>query len=101
VEGFWSPWETPDRQRLAGGWPQLTAGIRAGSYAHEFSNRGFPPSMQQIAQTVSELTRQRTLPMHRPQSNGLEWIFHFPSIFHSFSHPRVFILFSPGNCQLP
>jgi len=26
-------WETPGRQLLAGGRPQLTAGIRAGSYA--------------------------------------------------------------------
>jgi len=36
-----SPWTIPGRLRLAGGRPQLTAGIRAGSYAHECTNPGF------------------------------------------------------------
>ena len=33
-----SPWTIPGSLRLAGGRPQLTAGIRAGSYAHECIN---------------------------------------------------------------
>ena len=49
VRGVWSPWETPGRQRLAGGRPQLTAGIRTVGYAYECSNPGFPSSIQQFA----------------------------------------------------
>ena len=43
-----SPWDTPGRQWLAGGRPQLAAGIRAASYSHECSNLCFPASIQQF-----------------------------------------------------
>ena len=48
VRGDWRPWDAPGRQRLAGGRPQLAAGIRAASYAYECSNPHFPASMQQF-----------------------------------------------------
>jgi len=37
VRNDWIPWETPGRQLLAEGRPQLAAGIRAGSYAYSVS----------------------------------------------------------------
>jgi len=65
VEGVWSPWETHRRRRLAGGRPQLTAGIRAGSYAHQCSNRGFPPSMQPIGRRMLQAALQSNLHTRR------------------------------------
>jgi hypothetical protein len=45
-----SPKETPHRQRLAGRRPQLTAGIRAGSYAFKCSNGENSQSIQRFGQ---------------------------------------------------
>ena len=45
----WFPWETPAGNGWLGGRPQLTAGIRAGSYALECSNLRFARSNQQWA----------------------------------------------------
>ena len=40
------PWEMPAGNGKLGGRPQLTAGIRAGSYAHECSNLRNPASIE-------------------------------------------------------
>lgn len=61
MESDSSPWETPGRQRLAGGRPQLTAGIRAGSYAFKCSNVRFPASMQRFGRNGRRLERMLQL----------------------------------------
>jgi hypothetical protein len=48
LESDSSPRETPGRQRLAGVRPQLTAGIRAGSYAFKCSNGQIFASIQRF-----------------------------------------------------
>jgi len=54
----WSPWETPGRQRIAGGRPQLTTGIRAVGYAHQCSNLCFLKSMQQVGGKAAKTALQ-------------------------------------------
>ncbi|SPE26106.1 hypothetical protein SBA5_520002 [Candidatus Sulfotelmatomonas gaucii] len=49
----WFPWETPAGNGLLGGRPQLTAGIRAGSYVLECSNLCNPASIESVTRDCS------------------------------------------------
>ena len=52
----WFPWETPAGNGLLGGRPQLTAGIRAGSYAIECSNLRNAASIELARQAAAAKT---------------------------------------------
>jgi hypothetical protein len=56
-----SPWMMPGRLRHAGGRPQLTAGIRAGSYAHECTNLSTVRSIQPTAQNLPQTPRKKEI----------------------------------------
>ena len=60
-ENDWSPRKTTGRLRLAGGRPQLSAGIRAGSYAHECTNLSNRRSIQPLgaSRLVSPISVQK------------------------------------------
>ena len=61
------PWETPAGNGLLGGRPQLTAGIRAGSYALECSNLRNPASIERRAGPCRSLAE----PSLRVRQTGL------------------------------
>ena len=56
----------PGRLRHAGGRPQLTAGIRAGSYAHECTNLSTVRSIQPTAQNLPQTPRKKEITRFLP-----------------------------------